>query len=231
MAETILTALLTSGTVVGLLVFLFKESISAKLKLEVDQRLNVQKAEIDKVRDSFQLQIQQAMLAFQLKTTKVHEVYPELYEKLVIAQGRASRLLGIKMTYTWEEFSLNDLRTMMASRKIVSGKIEQIITEISVNRASGLKEMNDYLHMIEIQQAEQELLSARNFVALKSLYMTDEITKDSFDVCDNIWSAIVDADPQHLDYKLYKATIDKVAIQMEAIKAKMRKELTHQEIN
>lgn len=231
LSDSILASLVTSTAAVSFFLWLFKESLKSKLTLEVEQRLNQQKADLEKIRDSFQFQIQQAMLTFQLQTTKAHEFYPELYEKLKIAEGHAGRPLGIKMAYTWEEYSLDDLKTMMINRKVVSGKIDELLTLIKSDRPDGIKKMDKYLNMVEHQQSERLLVEARNFLTLKSLYMTDEITNDCYTVCDEIWSAIVDAHPDHRDYKTYKASLDKVDKQMISVKEKMRKALTHKELN
>lgn len=231
MVETILTALLTSGATMTLAIFLFKESITAKLKLDIEQRLNIQKAEIDKVRDAFQFQIQQAMLSFQLKTTKTHEIYPELYEKLRIAQGAASSLLGLSIKPTWEEYSEKDLEEMLQRRNIVSGQITVLLSAIQTNRQSGIKEMDKYLRMVQYNEASAYHAEAKNFITLKNLYLSDEVSELCYETCKNIWSAIVDANPEHVQYKQFKEAMAKTDELLTNIKNKMKAELSHQPIN
>ena len=161
-AETILASLATTGVAGGLFIWLFKESIKASIKLDLETRLNVQKADLDRVRDNFQFQIQQAMLSIQKQTEKTHEIYPELYEKLRIAEGAAGSLLGLKQVNTWVEYSIQDLQDLMERRKVVSGQIEKLVKAIEVNRPDGLKQMNEYFTMIEHQQAEFRHHEAKN---------------------------------------------------------------------
>ncbi|MFM6928983.1 MAG: hypothetical protein ACKOX6_11000 [Bdellovibrio sp.] len=230
LAETILASLTTTGIIGGLLTWLFKESIKASIKLDLETRLNTQKADLDRVRDSFQFQIQQAMLSIQKQTEKSHEIYPELYEKLRIAEGAAGSLLGLKQVNTWVEYSTQDLEELMERRKVVAGQIEKLVKAIEADRPKGLKQMDAYFSMMEHQQAEFRHHEAKNYITLKSLYMTDEIANDCYQICTNIWSAIVDADIEYRQMASYQKTLKTIEDQMTAVKSKMRLELNRSQI-
>lgn len=228
--ETILTSLATTGVVGGLCIWLFKESLKTSLKLDMETRLNTQRADLESVRDAFQFQVQQAMLSIQIQTEKTHEIYPELYEKLRVAEGAIGSLLGLRESPTWEEYSVDDLKSMMERRGVVTGQIERIAQAIQQNRRDGLKEMNEYLRMIELNETKGKHHEAKNYVILKNLYMTDEIAEDCFTICKHLWGAIVDANPEHVQYDSFKKNMAEVEKLMTSVKAKMRSELTHKEI-
>lgn len=228
--ETILTSLATTGVIGGLFIWLFKESLKTSLKLDMEARLNTQRADLERVRDAFQFQVQQAMLSIQIQTEKTHEIYPELYEKLRVAEGAIGSLLGLRESPTWEEYSVDDLKSLMERRGVVSGQIERIAQAINQNRRDGLKEMNEYLRMIELNEAKGKHHEAKNYVVLKNLYMTDEIAEECFTICKHLWAAIVDANPEYVQYDSFKKNMAEVEKLMTSVKVKMRSELTHKEI-
>lgn len=230
LAETILASLTTTGIVGGLFIWLFKESIQTSLKLDLETRLNTQKADLDRVRDNFQFQIQQAMLSIQKTTEKTHEVYPELYEKLHIAQSAVGRLLGLRESPTWEEYSLTDLESMMARRGVVSGQIQRLSDQIAANRPSGIIEMDKYLRIIEFEEVKGKFRDLKNYVVLKDLYITQEISEESFNVTKFLWGAIVDAASERVQWDSYQKNIAEADKLIASIKLKMRAELTYKTV-
>lgn len=231
LAETILASLCASGSIIGLSIWLFKESIKTSLKLDMEERLNVQRADLDRVRDNLQFQFQQAILSIQLKTQKTHEIYPELFGKVKIAEGAIGRLLGGRESPTWQEHSIEDLRIVMARKNVVSGQVEKLARAIEEDREEGLKEMNKYLRMLEYNESKSILQEAKNYLILNSLYMTDEIADDCHEVCKQLWHAIVDANPEYVQWDSYQKKLEKCEELIDVMKSKMRIELTHKELN
>ena len=229
-AETLLISLGTTAGVGGLGIWIFKESIRTSLRLEMETRLNAQKSELDRMRDAFQFQVQQAMLSIQIKTERTHEIYPELWEKLRMAEGGTSRMLGLRESPTYGDFSIEDFKAMLVERKVIPGHIEKLLSAIQSDRNSGIAKLRDFLRFVEWNEAKLQHQEAKNFIVLKQLYMTDEIADMSFKICEHIWFAIVDANPEDIQASMFRKNMGAVEQMMNALKEKIRAELTHKTV-
>ncbi|MGZ3692289.1 MAG: hypothetical protein ACXVAX_12345, partial [Pseudobdellovibrio sp.] len=195
--------------------WLFKQSIDKKMTLDLQQRLDVHKAELEKIRDNFLYQIHKDKITAEIKIQKAHEVYPEFYEKLLNSIGMINSFVGLSSELSFEEFSIADLEKYMVNKNIVAGQIEKLIEKIKEDRRSGISEMRKYITMLRFQETERTYFSMRNFLNQKSLYMSDEAFQECIKICDLLSEVMVHSNPQYREkddalkaYRLGKQIID-----------------------
>lgn len=85
----------SAGAVVATVAyFLFRSSISAWLKRDVEVQVESHKHELQKQRDLLAHDLEQQMLKVQLQTQGIHRVYPELYKRLKEAEADLAAYIG-----------------------------------------------------------------------------------------------------------------------------------------
>jgi len=175
--EALLKFFGVSGASAGLVIlcaWLFRESLLRLLDRSMHERLQEQKAELERLSEYLKHSLQREMLRAQLSTTKVHEVYPQLYEHVAAAIGAAfGAIFGSAPSFA--EFSRADLDDYLRKQNVVSGMREELLKQFDSSKHAGIREIQKYLRMLETQGRRNRVQEARNYFAIKSLYLTDAV--------------------------------------------------------
>ncbi|ARU61867.1 hypothetical protein CBW65_13125 [Tumebacillus avium] len=177
--SVLLSVLVTSG--IG--TFLFQTFIRNKIKNLFDKNLESHRHTLMLITEETKFDFQRRIQDFSLFTSKKHEAYQELYKLILIANGKVLSFSGgFKSELSFEEFSKEDLEKYMTDKKVVSGKMKYLLEMLESNRRKAIKEMKEYILMIDFQKAWHSINEARNLLLINELYLSDEVSKSSKDV-------------------------------------------------
>jgi hypothetical protein len=169
----ILTSILTSTIVTGIVVSLFQ----AFYKFKADKNLEQYKQSLSQLTENLKFDLQRRIQDFSLYTNKRHEKLPELFRLLLIADSKVRGLFGGRRSLTFQEFNRVDTEKFLLDRQVPQGKIETILTTWNVDKDEAITEMNEYLRVIEFSEARKNFYEAKNFYILSELYLTEAVTE------------------------------------------------------
>ena len=190
MAKDILIGSIGTFGIAGLLVWLFKKSLSAALHKDVLKDVERLKGELELKKETLKHDLQKELLSEELLINKKHEVYARLLELIRIAHGAVANLHGISFQRTYEECDEADLEEMLKEYKVPNGEMQKILKLFRSGRENGkpasanpgLDEWKKYKRLLDIGTANGNVTDANNYWVVKELYMSDEV----FDKCKQI---------------------------------------------
>jgi hypothetical protein len=112
------------------------------------------------------------MLKAQLSTSKVHEVYPSLYGRILRAHGAVSDLIGGRLEQTYQDYDRDDFDELLRRKCLPNSERERLLDAIGADREKGIRELHYALRRVQIHNARTEIMKASNFRILKGLYLS-----------------------------------------------------------
>lgn len=223
------TNIIVAGLSSGGFHFLFKESIKAKLKKEVESDLSRLRHDLDIKKEIIKNDLQRDAYRTQLLVSNVHQIYPELVSTLEMTFGAVGGLQGVKFSTNYDQFNEEDLASFMEAKKFPKGKQDEIRNSYRSDKKTGIKLLSEFLRDVEIEEARQKCVEANNYRILKSIYCGEDVLR-AFDECYSaLWGAWVDLDIGRMDPTIWKRGTDAirkdVPIKMEAFRKVVRAEL------
>jgi hypothetical protein len=158
----------------------------------LERRFESHKAELVRLTEQLKHGLEKEMLKAQLSTSKVHEVYPKLYEKLSRAHGAVAQLVGLSWEPTYEDYNDEDFSQLLIRARLPHGQREQLLTAIGKDRGRGIDELKRVMRRIRVQSARREVINAKNFRVLKALYLSKEVKSLATEIDSTLWSTWVD---------------------------------------
>lgn len=176
--------------VAGLLIWIFKKSISAALHRDVLRDVEKLKSELELKKETIKHDLQKELFSDELLINKKHEVYARLLELVRIAHGAVANLHGISFQRTYEECDEEDLAEVLKEYKVPNGEAQKILQLFRSGREDGkpasvnpgLDEWKKYKRVLDIGTANGNVTDANNYWVINELYMSEEV----FDKCKQI---------------------------------------------
>lgn len=164
----LLSAVVISGIIVSVVMYLAKKMFDNAIDAHSIKQQAILQNELNNLSQNFGLY-----------NNKKHELYQEVYSKLLFAEGEVYSLFGVISSPTYEEYDEKDIRVLLENYKIPNGKIETICKEFKEDREEAIKAMRRYLEVIKIGQVKTTLSEANNAILLASLYMSEDVRENS----------------------------------------------------
>jgi hypothetical protein len=214
-----LLAGVAGGGVVAFFGWLLRESLKAWLQRELTSEAEHLKHDL-----------QREMLKAQLSTTRLHAIYPLMFEKLRRAEGAVGGLIGLQFAPSYDEYDRADFERLLDDLSLPGGEKSRILQELDHDRRSGIAELNKTKRRVDLQRAQRRLFRAKNFIILKSLYASEPIKNAALGVCNDLWGAWVDIDvgTDANDFKFIKNAqeeLESAGKALLALETMMRREL------
>jgi hypothetical protein len=160
MIETILTSILTSSVIVGIVGAIVKRGISHHFNQKIEE-----------FKHNSQKQIQD----FSLYNTKKHEIIPKLSSLILESFSYVSSLTGLRELPDYTEYSKSDLERSLTDKKLLQSKIDEFAQLHQEDPVKANKEIWEYMKIIESQVAKNKYIEANNYFRLNELYLKTEI--------------------------------------------------------
>ncbi|PEZ05549.1 hypothetical protein CN326_13880 [Bacillus sp. AFS018417] len=194
--QTYFSSILTTGV----LYFLFQTWAKEGLSFVYKKKFEEFKKELEQHAEKQKLDFQRKIHDFGLYSSKRHEIYPELYKQILIAQSYILSLRGLKSVPTFVEYDSDDIKEYLGQRKVLNGKINEIVEMWERDKERAIKEVNDYMKIIEIQEAKYELSKAREQLWKNELYLSQSVCDAAQQLVKNLSSLLI-------NYEFYEPSL------------------------
>jgi len=225
---------ITTGSVVVLLILgkIFWKSFIGLIEKDVKKDVEKYKHELDIKKENIKHDMGKEMLKEQFLSNSLQSVYPELIKNILIAEGAMASLTGLRFSANWDEYGENDFEKLFIDKGITQKKSEELLAKIKADRTSGVKDMDKYLRMLDINEARRQYREAKNFFLLKNLFISDSVEEMVNDILKKIWSNWVDISSYDEHGVCSGVTYDKISkdqsdiqTSIDDLQVAMRKEL------
>src|SRR5207302_2899763 len=117
-------------------------------KARLDERVESHKAELVRLGDQLRHGLEREMLKAQLATSKAHEVYPRLYEKIARAQGAVAGFVGFEFAPSYQDYDADDFTQVLEAAKLPRGERTRIFEAIQADRRRGVEELQRVMRRV-----------------------------------------------------------------------------------
>ncbi|WP_175074326.1 hypothetical protein [Terribacillus sp. AE2B 122] len=199
------TALTTAIGTVGF--FLVKRYIAGRVKHHFNTELADHKHDLSLISEEHKhgLQLisrdvehdyQKRIHQFSLISSKIHEVYPELYmminDLMVDFQRSTSRLKTRLMFLSNTEADLQKIRDYLVSKEIHEDVIEDIITEYKFDKQKGDKKYTQALDLKQLHNTDKKRYEVYMKLLSAELYLPSDLSKLILNLLDLILDVILE---------------------------------------
>lgn len=141
-----------------------------------NQKMENHKHELQTILEFNKFDLQRKMHDFNLFNTKKHEVYPKLYELILMAEGKLFSLQGFRQVPDYIRMNVEELeRSLKLNYGFDDVDLKWILENWESDKENVFEELKKLLRRVEIGNARSAVYDAQNFYLLSRLYLTEEI--------------------------------------------------------
>lgn len=179
------------GSVPLLAIWIFKEAILAKLNLSVGKAVAEHKHQLDIFQEHLKIGLQKDFLVQQSLCGEKFSIYPEVYKKIIIAQGSVSPLAGISYDHDWSSLSDEEVRRIFLKREVDEAKISMILSTRANQPAQGADQLASLARDLNVKDAYRSIQEAKNEVLKNALFMKEPLFDSAWKACVELSHAMV----------------------------------------
>ena len=207
------------------------ERLRAELSRSTQHEVERLKFDLVQQNEAARHALQVELVKMQSSHGKKHEMYPELYEKLRMAEGAIAGLRGARLGSSYEGFGTEDFERLFSENRLPSELKEKLHTTLMTDRKKGVELVQRALYGAEFGRAHGLHVAANNFLILKALYATPTLVDKARTALKELWDAWVEADMGRNEARLnvgpkYSAHIEAAQAALRALESEMRGELS-----
>jgi len=205
-------------------------------KAERQAELESHKAELVRLTEQLKHGLEREMLKAQLSTSKVHQIYPILYERILRAHSAVADLTGGRMEPTYEDYSTQDFIELLERRHLLpQGERALLLKNIATDREKGIQKLRHVLRRVEIQHARGLLIKASNYRVVKGLYLSEPVGALAYQILNavNDWLSAINVEFRKPGARLTgksPSEMEKLSDKIEELRQLMSKELQPKEL-
>jgi hypothetical protein len=221
------TTILTSSIITTLITLLLNTILKEGIMQRFRKGLVKYKHDLDKIVEKRKSIFERKIYDFTQYSSKKHEVFPAIYKQTLIAKSYIFSMRGHYKDLTFEEYNKEDISAYLTNKKIPNGKIQGIINNWDLDRDLALLEMRRYLKLFKYNEAEDELIKARNLFLEFELYMDEDLS----DLLNTLIGALTDLFTIYElgTYDMVQNSIkirEEIQASFDLLKKKLKKELS-----
>lgn len=137
-----------------------------KIKYEHDLNLITENARFD---------FQRKIYDFNIFSSKRHEIYAELYKKILIIQGTVLNLMGLRESIDLMTLDKHSVREFLRINNFNEALINEAIEIWDSDRKTIVNKIKNRLRNKEFNDADFEIIKTYNFFLESKLYLSDDI--------------------------------------------------------
>lgn len=150
-----------------------EEWIRGRVSSQFDKELETHRHRLSLDAEQVRADHQRRLHDASLYSVKKHEVYRELFNKLLIADGAVGLLVGSPIVQSYDAYTADDIRFAMERLQFTGSQKEVVLREWDRDRKSALKVFNTGLRNIERSNAHEAVREANNYFLVNALYIND----------------------------------------------------------
>ncbi len=143
--------------------------VSSEFAKELETHRHRLALDAEQVRADHQRRLHDASLY----SVKKHEVYRELFNKLLVADGHVGRLVGGRLMPSFDDYSADDMRGVMERAEFTGPQKDAVLRNWDKDRQSAMKAFNAAMRNVELSNAEHAVAEAKNYFLVNALYIND----------------------------------------------------------
>jgi hypothetical protein len=174
----IVVTLFGTPAVTAFLAFLSKEKIKSYFFVDAQKAINSHKQELDTYTEAMKHGLQREIIKVEYSTRNKFTIYPKMYARLIKAHGKLSGLYGLRHNLDRSMSTADDVREALESRNVIKGEIDRIIAAYEADASLGIKQLEEMLREIEVNDAHSTFIKAKNFLLLNELFMSQAIARE-----------------------------------------------------
>ncbi|TGM82524.1 hypothetical protein [Leptospira bouyouniensis] len=180
--ENIISTIIGSGVTLGILKFFFKQYVGNLFNHSLEDHKHKLSATLEEIKHQFETDLVQKRIYIE----KRNIVYSELYSHLLDSYSNIRGLFGLTRNLTFEEYSKKDIENFLQKRKVVEGKINEIIANFDENRENSINKMNKYLRMLDFHEARSTWNTFHSYYLKNELYLSLSINNSVLELKNQI---------------------------------------------
>lgn len=165
------------------LLFLFKNYILNYFKGLFDKDIEKFKHDLEINKEIFKQELSREALK-SVSLFNVRQIlYPEIFEKIQIAQGCTLGLMGVRYSLTFDDYSENDFKRFFQQNDFLTDKTKDSFFQLLSNDPAGaIKKLHLWLREKEFSDCKVKQLELKNHLILKQLYISQNILDLCFEI-------------------------------------------------
>lgn len=173
---TILTAAIVSPVVTGAIAFLLRTHLTAFFTGKMQKEVNRHKQELDSQTERLKSGLQREAMQSECLINGKHTIYPELYKKLLIAEGALLVNEGLRFTLDDSVLTDDDIKGILEQNNVLASQIDEILSTLKRDRNAGIEKYRKMIMQCEVSEARRALTDAKNYFFVNELYLTEHVS-------------------------------------------------------
>jgi len=158
----------------ALLLFISRLLIKKFIENIFIKKIELTKHELNTSIEELKYRLQIDLLNVKIVIEKQHQIYAEMYAKLLASHGKIRPLFGMLGEYlTFEEYNNEDMENYLKNNRVPKGKISEILDQFDLNKDNAIKETRRYIRMNEFENAKISMSEFSNFFWLNEFYLNE----------------------------------------------------------
>lgn len=176
-------------------------------------------------------ELQRETMKAQLSANQLNVIYPQLFAKLRRADGAIGGLVGLRYGPSYDGYSRDDIVETLESMKLPGEYRDRVLSHFDRVRDEGIRELKRVSRDVESERARVTHTRARNYLILKSLFVSPEVKKLGHGILKDLWKAwtLVQAGAaprtRGTDYDKIGTALDSATKQLDELEELMGREL------
>lgn len=192
-STTVIASIISTSGLLAFVLWIFKRVIASWLWKEHSKEIEQYKVDLQLTTELLKHDLQKDFARTELYSNSLFTIYPELYSKLILAQGVVGGFTGFRSKPNWEGFDKRDFESLLVERDAPSGAKNSILELLSSNRDQGIKKLEEFLHQREFGEASEKLVDFKNYLLLKRIFIPKDIASLCFEINKKLVSIKIDA--------------------------------------
>lgn len=154
------------------------ETILDKLLSAVSARsLEKYKNELLKITEQAKFEYQKQLADFNQYVVKKHNIYPELFRLLQVAQFRIKDFKAPMQPINYSTFTIQDLKAILDVKGLPNLFNEGILLEWEKIKNDGVEKIKFFVERVELMAARNSLQEFKNYFWLNVIYLSPLVEK------------------------------------------------------
>lgn len=164
-------------TVIIIISPVLKKVISGYIDNKFEEKIIKYKHELNLLTENARLDIQRKIYDFSLYSSRKHDIYVELYKKILVSHGQVIGLMGIRDSVDLNKLDKSHIIELMKNNNFNEQHIIRIAKDWDSDQKAQIDKISEYLRNKEFNQAETSLIITNNYYLESLLYLSIKTEK------------------------------------------------------
>lgn len=208
----------------GFLLFVLRSPIEQWLKRKTEKDIERYRSDLATEVEIAKQDLQKDALRFQLSMSRLHEIYPAIYEALKYAEGAVGRLTGMSMYQDIGPLTDDEAKQRVDELQVDRNSKSEILALLKSNAGEAQRRYVKAVRTTQLIEARTAKVKAHNLILKKALFMSEELREECLQVSTGLEHALIELEIAE-DPVAAAAKLEEVSEAIRFIENTMRSEL------